>query len=115
MRDKLIEKIKDSLNKHIGKSCLLAENIADDLLQEGVVFQPCKTDAVEDDETIKISIYDTPFEIACKLLQARRSYTNVLNQKAEIECFDLVELRCIGEHLVNYCNTEEKFKDGVQG
>lgn len=42
MRDRLIEKIKDSLNKHIGKSCLLAENIADDLLQEGVIVPSYK-------------------------------------------------------------------------
>ena len=42
MRDRLIEKIKDSLNRHIGKSCLLAENIADDLLENGVIVPPCK-------------------------------------------------------------------------
>ena len=42
MRDTLIKKIKDSLNRHIGKSCLLAENIADDLLANGVIVPPCK-------------------------------------------------------------------------
>lgn len=42
MREKLIELIKSSLMKHIGKSCKLAENIADDLLQNGVVVLPCK-------------------------------------------------------------------------
>lgn len=41
-RDGLIEKIKESLNKHIGKSCLLSENIADDLLANGVIVPPCK-------------------------------------------------------------------------
>lgn len=41
MRDRLIEKIKDSLNRHIGKSCLLAENIADDLLENDVIVLPC--------------------------------------------------------------------------
>ena len=40
MRDRLLEKIKDSLNRHIGKSCLLAENIADDLLENGVIVPP---------------------------------------------------------------------------
>ena len=35
MRERLIELIKDSLNRHIGKSCLLAENIADELLADG--------------------------------------------------------------------------------
>ena len=42
MRERLVEFIKESLNKHIGKSCLLAENIADDLIANGVVVMPCK-------------------------------------------------------------------------
>lgn len=42
MREKLIAIIKDSLFKHIDKSCNLAENIADDLLENGVVALPCK-------------------------------------------------------------------------
>ncbi len=42
MKDRLIEKIKESLNRHIGKSCLLAENIADDLIENGVIVPPCK-------------------------------------------------------------------------
>lgn len=31
-RDKLIEIVKDSLMKYIGKSCNLAENIVDDII-----------------------------------------------------------------------------------
>lgn len=47
MRERLISLIKDSLFKHIDKSCNLAENIADDLLENGVVALPCKVgDAV---------------------------------------------------------------------
>lgn len=42
MRERLISLIKDSLFKHIDKSCNLAENIADDLLENGVVVPPCK-------------------------------------------------------------------------
>ena len=42
MRDRLIELVKASLMKHIDKSCLLAENIADDLLTNGVIVPPCK-------------------------------------------------------------------------
>jgi hypothetical protein len=42
MRERLISLIKDSLFKHIDKSCNLAENIADDLLENGVVLLPCK-------------------------------------------------------------------------
>lgn len=42
MRERLIKFIKNSLMKHIDKSCLLAENIADDLLADGVIVPPCK-------------------------------------------------------------------------
>lgn len=42
MRDRLIKLITDSLLFHISKSCKLAENIADDLLAEGVIVPPCK-------------------------------------------------------------------------
>ena len=39
MKDKLIELIFGSLCKHIHKSCNLAENIADDLIANGVTVQ----------------------------------------------------------------------------
>lgn len=42
MRERLIAIIKDSLFKYIDKSCNLAENIADDLLENGFVALPCK-------------------------------------------------------------------------
>lgn len=42
-RERLVELLKASLNKHIGKSCLLAENITDDLLANGVIVPPVKT------------------------------------------------------------------------
>ena len=42
MRDKLIELTKASLIRHMDKSCKLAENIADDLIAEGVIVLPCK-------------------------------------------------------------------------
>ena len=41
-RERLIELIKNSLKKNIGKSCQLAENIADDLLEHGVTVPPYK-------------------------------------------------------------------------
>ena len=40
MRDRLIEIVKNSLMKHISKSCCLANNIVDDLLTEGVTTLP---------------------------------------------------------------------------
>ena len=37
-RERLIGKIKKSLFRHIYKSCNLSENIADDLLADGVII-----------------------------------------------------------------------------
>ena len=39
VREKLVELIFDSLCRHIDKSCKLAENIADDLLSNGITVQ----------------------------------------------------------------------------
>ena len=39
IREKLVELIFDSLCRHIDKSCKLAENIADDLIANGVTVQ----------------------------------------------------------------------------
>ena len=39
VREKLVELIFDSLCRHIDKSCKLAENIADDLISNGVTVQ----------------------------------------------------------------------------
>ena len=39
IREKLVELIFDSLCRHIDKSCKLAENIADDLINNGVTVQ----------------------------------------------------------------------------
>ena len=39
VREKLVELIFDSLCRHIDKSCKLAENIADDLIANGVTVQ----------------------------------------------------------------------------
>ena len=41
-RERLIDKIKKSLFKHIYKSCNLSESIADDLLADSVIVPPCK-------------------------------------------------------------------------
>ena len=41
-REKLVNLIKVSLNENIGKSCWLAETIADYLLENGVIVPPCK-------------------------------------------------------------------------
>ena len=41
VREKLVELLFDSLCRHIDKSCKLAENIADDLIRNGVTVQEC--------------------------------------------------------------------------
>lgn len=40
VREKLVELIFDSICRHIDKSCKLAENIADDLISDGVTVLP---------------------------------------------------------------------------
>ena len=39
IKEKLVELIFDSLCRHVDKSCKLAENIADDLINNGVTVQ----------------------------------------------------------------------------
>ena len=56
---------------------------------------------------IKITPYDTPWEIACMLINTEYECKNMLNQNIVIRFFELDELRRIGEHLVNYCNAEQ--------
>lgn len=47
VREKLVELIFDSLCSHIDKSCKLAENIADDLISNGVTVQECKVAEID--------------------------------------------------------------------
>lgn len=66
---------------------------------------------IENNE-IKITPYDTPWEIACSLINAEYERINLLNQNIVTKFFDIEDLRCIGEHIVNYCNTEQKEIEG---
>lgn len=59
-------------------------------------------------KSIKITPYDTPWEIACMLINATYQFTNVLGQETVSTFFDKAELRRIGEHLINYCNAERE-------
>ena len=47
VREKLVDLIFDSLCRHIDKSCKLSENIADDLLSNGVTVQECKVAEID--------------------------------------------------------------------
>ena len=59
-------------------------------------------------KSIKITPYDTPWEIACMLINAKHQFINVLGQEVVSTFFDNAELRRIGEHLINYCNAERE-------
>ena len=62
---------------------------------------------METSNAIEITPCDTPWEIACMLINAKRKFTNVLGQEVVSTFFDKEELRRIGEHLINYCNAEK--------
>ena len=56
VREKLVELIFDSLCRHVDKSCKLAENIADDLIANGVTVQEwisVKDKLPEDDSDVR--------------------------------------------------------------
>ena len=61
---------------------------------------------METSNAIEITPYDTPWEIACMLINAKHKFTNVFGQEVVSTFFDNAELRRIGEHLINYCNAE---------
>mgnify|MGYP003413753065 FL=1 len=67
---------------------------------------------MEQEAKIEITPYDTPWEIACMLINAEYKRTNILNQEVIGSFFEVDDLRRIGEHLINYCNTE---KGGANG
>ena len=56
--------------------------------------------------TIKITPYDTPWEIACMLINAKHRFKTNLGEEFVSTFFDKAELRRIGEHLIGYCNAE---------
>ena len=63
---------------------------------------------METTNTIEITPYDTPWEIACMIINAKRKFTNVLGQEVVSTFFEKEDLRRIGDHLINYCNAEKE-------
>ena len=59
-------------------------------------------------KNIKITPYDTPWDIACKLINAEYKCEDLFGQEIVCNFFPLEDLRKIGEHLVNYCNAEDR-------
>lgn len=64
---------------------------------------------LEDSETnIVISLFDEPWEVACKIINAEYTTTNIFDNEIKEPFFDIDELKKIGEHIVNWCNTEKE-------
>ena len=61
-------------------------------------------------KNIVITPSDTPWEIACMMINATYITENIFGLTRELPFFEKSDLRRIGEHLINYCNTEEKKK-----
>lgn len=59
-------------------------------------------------EAIEITPYDTPWEVACMLINAQCEATNLFGQTGLVPFFKKQDLRRIGEHLIGYCNTERE-------
>ncbi len=56
---------------------------------------------------IKINPTDTPWEIACQLINLTTEVNSLLSPTLiTVKVFEVEELRKIGEHLLNYCNVE---------
>lgn len=55
---------------------------------------------------VKINTTDSPWEAACRLINAKIKVVNLFSETHEVPCFEVDELRKIGEHLLNYCNVE---------
>jgi hypothetical protein len=67
---------------------------------------------MEQKAKIEITPYETPWEIVCMLINAECKRTNIFGQEVIESFFEIDDLRRIGEHLINYCNTE---KGGANG
>lgn len=92
MRDRLKELVKKSLIKHIDKTCMLAENITDDLLAHGVIVLPCKVGDTVYVITTKHPCYACP---ACTEFCHRDCHfddkTKLVVKKATVDSICLLE------------------------
>lgn len=61
-----------------------------------------------EESKIEINIGDSPWEIACLLINAQYCGESLSGKPLVRDFFEKDELKRIGEHLVNYCKTEEK-------
>ena len=57
---------------------------------------------------LKITPYDTPWDVACLIINAEYERKDIFEQTVTESFFELDDLRRIGEHIVNYCNVEQR-------
>lgn len=63
---------------------------------------------METSNAIEITPYDTPWEIACMLINTKYRFKPNFGEEVVSTFFDKEELRRIGEHLIGYCNAERE-------
>ncbi len=59
-------------------------------------------------EKIEIDPNDSPWEIACMIIDAECTRTDIFGNTYNRPFFGNEELSRIGKHLINYCNTEQE-------
>lgn len=59
------------------------------------------------DIAIKIRAINTPWEVACMLINTKIECEDIFGTAQECPMFTNKELQKIGEHLVNYAKVEE--------
>ena len=105
IREKLVELIFDSLCRHIDKSCNLAENIADDLISNGVTVQ----ENVEISDELLKQLKNAPITI-CKeepLVEVVQEWISVNDRLPE------EKMNCIVHYKHAYCDNDDYWAIGI--
>ena len=109
-KERLIELIKRSLMKHIDKSCKLADNIANDLLENGVIVPPVKVGqtvyAISRDDIIPISI---------DRIQYSNRGIDILGRNERYFGYGTITLRFDNEFGLEWYTTKEQAEKALQG
>lgn len=98
MRDKLIRLLEETGMIEGTSRCNI---VADELLANGVVIS-------EDKAKIEITPYDTPWQVACALINAKYEHRDFFDRPIMGEFFLIEDLKRIGEHLINYSKAESE-------
>ena len=105
VREKLVELIFDSLCRHIDKSCKLAENIADDLISNGVTVQ----ENVEIRDELLKQLKNAPITI-CKeepSIELVQEWVSVDDRLPE------EKVKCIVRYKHAYCDNDDYWAIGI--